>query len=231
MIGTEEVLEARNCASGSSASSRLNISRLAASSSMIASIAASAPSTSSSDVGEGEALERVVAVLLGACPPARRGRATSRSPRATCSARSSSTSTHGHVDARAGADLGDPRAHEAATDHSDSHGRHAICAAPIASTRRRSRRRPRERAAERLRGFGRRGTGTTQTQLGSLVEPGRTIRPAPRSAAACRATLRRVLPVVEVLRHRRLASVRIDVDHVVHGFSAVACESDEPSLV
>ena len=40
MIGTDDVFEARNCASGSSASSRVNSSRLASSSSMIASIAA-----------------------------------------------------------------------------------------------------------------------------------------------------------------------------------------------
>ena len=32
------------------------------------------------------------------------------------------------------------------------------------------------------------GTGMTQTQFGSRCDPGRTIRPAPRSAAACRAT-------------------------------------------
>jgi hypothetical protein len=50
MIGTEDVLEARNWASGSSWSSLTKRSRLAVSSSTIASIAASAPSTSSSDV-------------------------------------------------------------------------------------------------------------------------------------------------------------------------------------
>ncbi len=50
MIGTEEVFDARNCASGSSPSSRRNISRFRPSSSMIASIAASDPSMSSSDV-------------------------------------------------------------------------------------------------------------------------------------------------------------------------------------
>ena len=50
MIGTEEVFEARNCASGSRESRRRNISRFRPSSSTIASIAASAPSTSSSAV-------------------------------------------------------------------------------------------------------------------------------------------------------------------------------------
>jgi hypothetical protein len=48
MIGTDDVFEARNCASGSSSSSRSKRRRLAVSSSTIASIAASAPSTSSS---------------------------------------------------------------------------------------------------------------------------------------------------------------------------------------
>ena len=47
MIGTEEVFEARNSASGSTSSSLRNSSRLVCSFSMIASIAASAPSRSS----------------------------------------------------------------------------------------------------------------------------------------------------------------------------------------
>ena len=50
MIGTDEVFEARNCASGSVASSRLKTSRFRSSSSMTASIAASAPSRSASAV-------------------------------------------------------------------------------------------------------------------------------------------------------------------------------------
>ena len=47
MIGTEDVLLARNCASGSNRSSSRNTSRLAGSDSMIASMAASDPATSS----------------------------------------------------------------------------------------------------------------------------------------------------------------------------------------
>ena len=47
MIGTDEVFEARNSASGSTLSSRWNSSRFAGSFSMIASIAASEPSRSS----------------------------------------------------------------------------------------------------------------------------------------------------------------------------------------
>ncbi len=50
MIGTDDVFEARNSASGSTASRRWNSSRLAASFSTIASIAASAPSRSSTMV-------------------------------------------------------------------------------------------------------------------------------------------------------------------------------------
>ena len=50
MIGTDEVFEARNCASGSVASSRLKTSRFRSSSSITASIAASAPSRSASAV-------------------------------------------------------------------------------------------------------------------------------------------------------------------------------------
>ena len=50
MIGTEEVLDARNSASGRMASRRWNSSRLAISFSTIASIAASEPSRSSSVV-------------------------------------------------------------------------------------------------------------------------------------------------------------------------------------
>jgi hypothetical protein len=46
MIGTDDVLEARNSASGRTASRRWNSSRLASSFSMIASIAASTPSRS-----------------------------------------------------------------------------------------------------------------------------------------------------------------------------------------
>ena len=37
----------------------------------------------------------------------------------------------------------------------------------------------------------------------------------------------RVLPIVEMLRDRRLASVRIDVDHVVHD-SSLSRPADEP---
>jgi hypothetical protein len=47
MIGTEEVLEARNSASGRTSSRRVKSARLAPSSSTIASMAASAPSRSS----------------------------------------------------------------------------------------------------------------------------------------------------------------------------------------
>jgi hypothetical protein len=50
MIGTEDVFEARNSASGSTASSALNSSRLTFSSSTMASIAASAPPRASSSV-------------------------------------------------------------------------------------------------------------------------------------------------------------------------------------
>ena len=48
MIGTDDVFEARNSASGRTSSRRVKSARLAPSSSMIASIAASAPSMSSS---------------------------------------------------------------------------------------------------------------------------------------------------------------------------------------
>ena len=48
MIGTDDVFEARNCASGRISSSRLKTSRFSASSSTTASMAASAPSTSAS---------------------------------------------------------------------------------------------------------------------------------------------------------------------------------------
>ena len=123
MIGTEDVFEARKAASGSSSSSRLNRSRLRRSSSTIASIAASAPSTSSSDAVK-----------------ARRSRAASRSSSAELAGAHAAVERlrdrrarlldpagvdldHRDVDARARAHLRDPRAHEAATDDSDSHGR------------------------------------------------------------------------------------------------------------
>ena len=69
MIGTDEVFEARNCASGSSSSSRRNISRLACSSSMIASIAASAPATSSSDVVKASRSSAAARSSSDTCPP------------------------------------------------------------------------------------------------------------------------------------------------------------------
>jgi hypothetical protein len=51
-----------------------------------------------------------------------RGRATSRSSRASGSDAGVVDLDDGDVDARAGADLSDARAHEAATDNPDAHG-------------------------------------------------------------------------------------------------------------
>ena len=70
MIGTEDVFDARNCASGSSSSSRRNMSRLSPSSSMIASIAASAPATSSKDVEKARRSRPRPSVLFGHVPAA-----------------------------------------------------------------------------------------------------------------------------------------------------------------
>ena len=181
MIGTDDVFEARNCASGSSASRRLNSSRLAPSSSMIASIAASAPSTSSSAVVNASRSSAASRSSVGrACPP--------RTPRSSdfsiacarlLAARPSSTSTT--------VTSTPERAHTSAIPE-------PMSPPPITPTRMAGHAtRDRSRAAVRRLGQAGgatrlRSTGTTQTQLGSFVEPGRTMRPAPRSAAACRAT-------------------------------------------
>ena len=185
MIGTDEVFEARNCASGSSASSRLNRSRFNPSSSMIASIAASAPSTSSSDdvkASRSKAAERSSSETW---PP--------RTPRssdfaiAACdfSMRSASTSTtvtstpeRAHTSAIPEPMSPPPMTPTRMGGHGTSQRDQVPTAAPGGEIT--------EQAANDYAAST--STGTTQTQFGSFVEPGRTIRPAPRSAAACRAT-------------------------------------------
>ena len=163
MIGTEEVLEARNSASGSTSSRRWNSSRLAASFSTIASIAASAPSRSSTRRGVGDPLGRRLAVLRGELARPRAAvRATSRSALARAPTPPSSASTT--------VTSTPARAHTSAMPE-------PIIPPPITPIRMAGTLAARPR---RLRGFGQ-DRRTTQTQLGSLLEPGRTMRPAPRS--------------------------------------------------
>ena len=134
MIGTDDVLEARNCASGRSSSSRVKSSRFSA----LVLDDRLDRGVGALDVlerrGEGEPLQRRGLVLLGQLARAHaaverlaRSRACERSARSS----SASTTVTSTPDARA--HLRDPRAHEAATDHSDSHG-----AGNLAVTRRRT---------------------------------------------------------------------------------------------
>ena len=218
MIGTDEVFEARNCASGSSSSSRRNMSRL----SVLVLDDRLDRRVGALDVverrREGEVLQRAPHG-----PPrtlarrARRGPATSRSPPAT--SRSAPRRPRPRSRPRPSART-PPRSPSPSGRHRSlplAWRGHAISRRDQDSAPPGRRRLARDGARKRYAASA--STGTTQTQLGSFVEPGRTIRPAPRSAAACRATSVGVLPVVDVLRHRRLRAVRIDVDHVVHDFS------------
>jgi hypothetical protein len=165
MIGTDDVLEARNCASGSSLSSRMNNSRFSCSSSTIASIAASEPSTSSNDVAK--------AKRSSAAPRSSSDTLPDRIPRSNdfsiaardFSARDGSTSTT--------VTSTPERAQTSAIPD-------PIKPPPITPTR---------MGVDRIGGYAASAcTGTTQTQLRGLVDPGRSIRPAPRSTASCRAT-------------------------------------------
>ena len=221
MIGTDEVFEARNFASGSSSSSRLNTSRLSCSFSTTASIAASEPSMSS-NVEVTTRCSRAAAWPASSNLPERTARASDRSIAARDrSARSSSASTTvtSTPDRAQTSAIPDPIRPPPITP---------TRMAPEPSGLRRGSGRRQCRHARAVRGppgrdVGRLryaasagGTGTTQTQLRRWLDPGRTIRPAPRSAAACRATSVASLRSPSCCATGVSFSLRVDVDDVVH---------------
>ena len=215
MIGTDEVLEARNSASGSSSSSLRNSSRLVCSSSMTASIAASAPSRSSTRGGEGEALERRRRGRPRPSLPERTARSSDFSIFArVCSARSSSTSTTVTSTPERAQTSAIP---EPMRPPPITPTRMAQTASTLSGAR--------LRAAGRRQG---RRRGTTQTQLRRFVEPGSIARPAPRSAAASRASVHGLAAVVDILREGRLRALRVDVDDVVHVELPSSLQAEQP---
>ena len=221
MIGTEDVLEARNSASGRIVVEPRNSSRLASSSSTIASIAASAPSSvlelgrvrdplgaprvaSASSLPERtRAVERALDRRLAALDPlavdlddaSRRRRERAQTSAIPLPIRPPPTTPTRMAR--------DASASRAAPRPPDGH-------AAAGAARRRAPAAPRRRD-------GKSSTGTTQTQFGSFAEPGRTIRPAPRSAAVRRASCAAASRSAEPRGASRVSvALRIDEDHVVH---------------
>ena len=191
MIGTDEVFEARNSASGSMLVERAEQLALGCSSSTIASIAASAPSRSSSVGGDGEALGGGVALApRRACRSARARSSDCSIAARVRSARSSSTSTTVTSTPERAQTSAIPEPMRPPPITPTRMGRDA-------SWRLRGRR---ARAASAA--TGRRPARRRRSSAASSSRAGPS-RPAPRSAAACRATSA-ASSIVELLRDRRL---------------------------